>query len=119
MDTMGELPSSRINFGADMFAAYATVKLKGRAAKRRSQGGGETVPGKATLQEIRVAADGTPPVDIDAAKLLADVAGTLDQTLAGCSGAFRSFYHTHLSSSSAKSLLIDSFWYTFTSMFDR
>lgn len=110
-------PSNRITIGPEMFTAYATVKLKGRAVKRRADHAAE--PHKATLQEIRVASDGTPPVDIDASKLLADVAGTLDQTLAGCSYGFRKFYHTHMSSTAAKSLLVDSFWYTFTSMFDR
>ena len=72
MEPMSSLPSSRITIGPEMFAAYATVKLKGRAAKRRAAQGGE--PHKATLQEIRVAIDGTPPVEIDAGKLLADVA---------------------------------------------
>lgn len=71
------------------------------------------------MQSAVVADNGTPPMAINAQKLLADVLSTLDVTLAGCSAAFRRFYQQQLASSTAQQLLSDSFWYVCVCMFDQ
>ena len=71
------------------------------------------------LTEAAVSDDGTPPVVIDAAKLLGDVVRLLDSSLAGCTAAFSGFYRKYMGSSEAEKLLVDSFWYVSVCLFDH
>jgi hypothetical protein len=95
----------------------SVVRFQGKGGStRRTSTRGEVGN---VLTEAAVSDDGTPPVEIDAAKLLGDVVRVLDSSMAGCTAAFAAFYRNYTTSEEAMKLLVDSFWYVSVCLFDQ
>lgn len=98
--------------------SVSVVRFQGKGGSiRRTSTRVKTVGN--VLTEAAVRDDGTPPVEIDAAKLLGDVVWLLDSSMAGCTAAFATFYRKYTISEEARKLLIDSFWYVSVCLFDQ